>query len=135
MWYQSEFQNTRPDWFTCMQIRKKIYWSCLHLFLYKNIKFVLQENWMCWSVAENGSQHNNPDNIYVKINNPTSELIQIVIELKDEIQIVKHDNERILELNQILLENIHNKENREKYITRIRNRDVGRVNNQSLTSF
>ena len=32
--------------------------------------------------AENGPQHNNPDNFYVDLNNP--ELLQIVRELKDE---------------------------------------------------
>ena len=57
--------------------------------------------------AENGSQHNNPDNIYVELNNP--ELLQTVKELKDELQTIKIDNERILELNQMLVEKIHNK--------------------------
>ena len=59
--------------------------------------------------VENGSQHNNPDNIYVELNNPPSELLQIVKELQEELQIVKIDNEIILELNQILLEKIHNR--------------------------
>ena len=47
--------------------------------------------------AEKNCQHNNPNNIYVELNNP--ELLQIVKELKDELQIVKIDNERILEMN------------------------------------
>ena len=59
-------------------------------------------------LAENGSHHNNPDNIYVEPNNPPSKLLQIVKELKDEIQTVKEDNERILEMNQMLLHNRHN---------------------------
>ena len=59
--------------------------------------------------AKNGSQHNNPDNIYVELNNPPSQLLQTVNELKDELQTVKMDNERILELNQILLDKIHNR--------------------------
>ena len=33
--------------------------------------------------AENGSQYNNPNNIYVELNNPPSELLQTVKELKD----------------------------------------------------
>ena len=57
--------------------------------------------------AENGSQHNNPDNFYVDLNN--LELIQIVKELKEELQTVKLDNERILEMNQMLLDNMNNK--------------------------
>ena len=62
--------------------------------------------------GENGSHHNNPDNIYVELNNPPSELLQIVKELKDELETIKMDNERILELNQMLLDKINN---REKY--------------------
>ena len=46
--------------------------------------------------VENGSQHSNPDNIYVELNNPPSDLLHIVKELKDELQTVKMDNERIL---------------------------------------
>ena len=60
------------------------------------------------SSAENGSQHNNPDNFYVELNN--LELLQIVRDLKDKLQTVKHDNERILELNEIQLDKIHNRE-------------------------
>ena len=67
--------------------------------------------------AKDGSHHNNPDNIYVELNNQPSELLQIVKELKDELQTVKVDNERILELNQILLDKIHNrgKDKRKEY--------------------
>ena len=61
------------------------------------------------SYPENGSHHNNLDNIYVELNNQPSELLQIVKELKDELQTVKVDNEIILELTQILLDKIHNK--------------------------
>ena len=61
--------------------------------------------------AKNGSHHNNPNNIYVELNNPPSELLQTMRELKDELQTVKNDNERILELNQILLDKINNREN------------------------
>ena len=49
--------------------------------------------------TENGSRHNNLDNIYVKMNKPPLELLQIVKELKDDLQTIKMDNERILELN------------------------------------
>ena len=63
--------------------------------------------------SEDGSHHNNLDNAYVEINNQPSELLQTVKDLKDEMQIVKEDNERILrdqeELNQILLEKVYNK--------------------------
>ena len=59
--------------------------------------------------VENGSQHNSLDNIYVLINNQPSELIQTMKELKDELHTVKVDNERILKLNHILLNKIHNK--------------------------
>ena len=62
--------------------------------------------------AENGSHHTNPDNIYVELNNQPSELLRTVNDLRAELQIVKEDNERILraheELNQILLDKIHN---------------------------
>ena len=63
--------------------------------------------------AEDGSHHNNPDNIYVELNNQPSELFQTVKDLKVELQTVKeHDNERILkeqeDINQILLEKLHN---------------------------
>ena len=51
---------------------------------------------------ENESQHNNPDNNYVEMNNP--QLLQTIKELKYELQIVKIDNEIILEMNQMLLE-------------------------------
>ena len=49
--------------------------------------------------AENGSQHNNLDKIDVELNNPPSELLQTIKELKYELQIVKIDNEIILEMN------------------------------------
>ena len=58
--------------------------------------------------AENGHQHNNPDIIYVDLNNP--ELLQIVRELRVELQTVKQDNQRILELNEFLLDKINNQE-------------------------
>ena len=57
--------------------------------------------------AENGSQHNNPDNFYVDLNN--TELLQTAKELKEELQTVKIDNERIMEMNQMLLDNMHNR--------------------------
>ena len=46
--------------------------------------------------AGNGSQHNNPDNICVELNNPPSELLKTVKDLKDKLQTVKMDNERIM---------------------------------------
>ena len=62
--------------------------------------------------AEDGSHHNNPDNIYVELNNQPFELVQIVKGLKAELHTLKEDNERILraheELNQILLDKLHN---------------------------
>ena len=58
--------------------------------------------------AENGSPHITPDNFYVDLNNP--ELIQTVKDLKEELQTIKLDNERILEMNQMLLDNMHNRE-------------------------
>ena len=58
--------------------------------------------------TENGSQHNSPDNFYVDLNNP--ELLQTVRELKDELQTVKQDNQRILELNEYLLGRMNNLE-------------------------
>ena len=63
--------------------------------------------------TEDGSHHNNPDNIYVELNNQPSELLQTV----------KEDNERILrkheELNQMLPDKIHNggKEKRKRHET------------------
>ena len=54
--------------------------------------------------AENGSHHNNSDNIYVELNNQPSQLLKTMKELKDELQTVKVDNEIILELNHILLD-------------------------------
>ena len=69
--------------------------------------------------TKNGSHHNNLDNIYVELNNQLLELLQMVKKLKDELQTVKVDDERILELNQILLEKIHNrgKDKRNSYET------------------
>ena len=73
--------------------------------------------------VEDGSHHNNPDNIYVELNNQPSKLPQTVKYLKIELQTVKQDNERILraqeELNQILLDKIHNggKDKRKEYET------------------
>ena len=46
--------------------------------------------------GEDESHHNNPDNIYVELNNQPSELLQTVKDLKAELQTVKEDNERIL---------------------------------------
>ena len=61
--------------------------------------------------AEDGSHHNNPNNIYVELNNQPSELFQTIKYLRVELQTVKEDNERILraheQLNQILLDKIH----------------------------
>ena len=59
--------------------------------------------------AENGSQHNNLENIYVELNNPPSELLQTIKELKNDLQTVKMDNERIMELSQMLLDKMHNR--------------------------
>ena len=69
--------------------------------------------------AENGSHHNNPHNIYVEFNNQPSYLLQIVKDLKDELNTMKVDNERILELNHILLNKVHNrgKDKRNAYET------------------
>ena len=73
--------------------------------------------------AENGSHHNNLDNIYVELNNQPSKLIQTIKDLKDELQNIKEDNERILrahdELNQILLDKLHNegKDKRKEHIS------------------
>ena len=62
--------------------------------------------------TEDGSHYNNPDNIYVELNNQPFELLQIVKDLKPKLQNVKEDNKRILrareELNQILLDKLHN---------------------------
>ena len=64
--------------------------------------------------AEDGSHHNNPDNIYAELNSQPSKLLQTVKDIKFELQNVKEDNEIILraqeELNQILLDKLHNEE-------------------------
>ena len=60
------------------------------------------------SSAENGTQHNNRDNIYVDLND--SELLQIVRQLRDELQTMKQDNQIILELNEYLLDTMNNQE-------------------------
>ena len=63
--------------------------------------------------AKDGSHHNNPDNIYVELNNQPFELLQTIKNLKDGLHNVKEDKERILreqeELNQILLDKLHSK--------------------------
>ena len=46
--------------------------------------------------TDDGSHHNNPDNISVDLNNQPSKLIQTVKDLKAKLQNVKEDNERIL---------------------------------------
>ena len=58
--------------------------------------------------ARNGSQHDNPDNFYVDLNN--IDLLQLVRELRDELQTVKQDNQIILELNEYLLDKMNNQE-------------------------
>ena len=58
--------------------------------------------------AENGPQHDKPDNFYVDLNN--LELLQTVRELKDELQTVKQDNQRILELNKYLYDKMNKQE-------------------------
>ena len=77
--------------------------------------FILQEMEGVDASVEDGSHHNNLDNIYVELNNQPSELLRTVKELKTELQNVKEYNEIILreheELNQILLDKLHNKEN------------------------
>ena len=47
--------------------------------------------------AEDGSYHNNLDNIYVELNNQPSEILQTMNFLRHESQTVKEDNERIYE--------------------------------------
>ena len=74
--------------------------------------------------VEDRSHHNNPDNIYVKLNNQPSELLHTVKDLKAELQTVKEYNERILreqeEPSQILLDKIHNegKDKRKEHETK-----------------
>ena len=46
--------------------------------------------------AEDGSHHNNPNKIYVELNNQPSQLLQIVKYLRVELQTLKEDNERII---------------------------------------
>ena len=58
--------------------------------------------------TKNGPQHINPKKLYVDLNNP--KLLQTVRYLKSELQTVKHDNQIILELNEYLLDKIHNQE-------------------------
>ena len=58
--------------------------------------------------TENGSQHINPDNLYIDSNN--LELLQTLKDLKDEIQTVRQDNQRILELNEYLLDKMNKQE-------------------------
>ena len=42
--------------------------------------------------AKDGSHYNNPDNIYVELNNQPAEMIQTVKYLRAELQTVKEDN-------------------------------------------
>ena len=58
--------------------------------------------------TENGTQHNNSDNIYVDLNN--MELLETVRELRDELQTMKQDNQIILELNEYLLDKMNKQE-------------------------
>ena len=80
--------------------------------MYRNINFYFTGNGRSRGIVEDGSHHNNTDNIYLELNNQPSELLQTVKDLKAELQNVKEDNERILraqeELNQILLDKLHN---------------------------
>ena len=46
--------------------------------------------------AEEGSHHNNIDNLYVELNNQPSELFHTLKDLNAELQNLKEDNERIL---------------------------------------
>ena len=86
---------------------------CLKIVYVQKYKFcILQEMEGVEASAEDGSHHNNLDNIYVELNNQPYELIQTIKSLKDELQTVKEDNERILwaheELNHILLDKLLN---------------------------
>ena len=78
--------------------------------------------------VEDGSHHNNIDNIYVELNNQPSELLQTIKYFKAELQTVKEDNERILrsqeELNQIFLDKIHNEGKDERKEHEIESRTI-----------
>ena len=79
--------------------------------MYRNIKLCFARKMEGVEAStENVSHHNNPDNIYVELNNPPLELLQTLKELKDELQTVRIDNDIILELNQILLDKINSRE-------------------------
>ena len=71
--------------------------------------------------AEDGSYHNNRDNLHVELNNQPFELLQTVKDLNDELQNVKEDNERILraheQSNQKLMDKLYNegKDKREEH--------------------
>ena len=88
MWYQSEFPNTSPkDWLNShtKQENKNID-HVLKLFLYISINFsILYKIEGVEASAEDGSHHNNLDNIYVELNNQPSELFQTVKGLKAEL--------------------------------------------------
>ena len=66
--------------------------------------------------AKNGPQHDNLDNFYVDLNNP--ELIQTAWELKDELQTIRQDNQRILELNEYLLDKMNKQEKDRRSVIR-----------------
>ena len=66
------------------------------MFQYININFYFAGNGRSRCTIEDGSHHNNPDNIYVELNNQPYELLQTTKDLKTELQTVKEDNERIL---------------------------------------
>ena len=74
----------------------------------RNIKPSLHEIKNAEASAQNVPQHNNPDKFFVDLNNV--ELLQTFKELKDEHQTVKQDNQRILELNEYLLDRMNSQE-------------------------
>ena len=88
MWYQSEFTNTSTDWLTRIQKRNQYIDYDLNLFMYRNIKNCFARKMEgVEASAENGSRHNNLDNIYVELNSTPSELLQTVKELIYELQL------------------------------------------------
>ena len=89
-WHQSKVPTLGLTGSLAYKKKKSIRISFLYLFLYKNIKPILQKMENVEEFSENGPQHKNPTNIYVDLNNP--ELLQIVIKLRDELQNVKRDN-------------------------------------------
>ena len=67
----------------------------------------MQENGRCWSICQKGFWTQQSWQILCRFEQ--SKVIKTFKDLKEELQTIKIDNERIMEMNHMLLDNMHNR--------------------------